>query len=408
MFFIFFISLFFFLAACTTESSDPDVVLFPKDRSLYGIFPNDPVLGDSIEAHLSTGIMMTVHPGGIYTISFDIDSTHEAPKMHLFRFYQRRDSNNRGMSTIDVLTPENRGNRYYYSFVCEENDMNEWGLTLIENDDYYKGKTSNIHFEGTGKYSNHLSLNLISVGKIDFSDEEINIDSLSKLLLRAFRNTYTSFVIDTIYVNHAEDHPTLGKNYPSDQYWYAGKSSESTDLSELGNWPTKGVTEALDIVLVHRIEEMNVLGFSRLFSANLIGGENSTVIVGTSVLTSSEERPLTINEIIKIALHETGHFFGLRHTTSTWADLEGYQDLSILEDGFEDTPSCPALLSTGLYKKGDASYLLHKKAFGPSFKEENCPDAELLMFPVSSDNTMRYLSKQELKFLKQSLMLIPH
>lgn len=409
-----------FFSACS-EDSDPERVVYPLEKELYyAMFPNDPALGDSVEAHLSTGVMMIVHPGGLYTLSFGVDSAFEAPKMQLFRFYEHRDGDGYGMSKMETLKPEVSGGRYVFNFVCEENEKSIWGLTLVQDDDYYRGKTPDVKFEGSGKYSNHLSLNLIPVGLIDPIDGVNGMDSLAKMLLQAFRKAYTSFVIDTVYVNYASKHPILGSKYPSDVHWHAGATSEDMTLAELGGWPVKGVNEALDIVLVHRINELNVLGYAALFASNLRGGEGSTVIVGSHALTSTGERSLTAEEIVKVAVHETGHFFGLRHTTSTWADIEGYQDLSILEDGFEDTPSCPELLRSGLYKKGETSgvrdyslpgrayKMIDRTAYGIAFNEDDCPDASFVMFPVSTEQSMREFSKQQLKVLKQNLTLIPH
>jgi hypothetical protein len=419
IFFFFLWSIFFSLTACT-DSTEPEVVVFPRDREFYAIFPNDPKLGDSIEANLATGIMMIVHPGGRYTLSFGVDPTHEAPKMQLFRSYKHRDGERYGLSKMKTLKPEISGGRYVFSFVCEENERTSWVLTLVEDDTFYQGKTKDVRFEGSGRYSDTLSLNLVSVGLIDPIEGAPSMDSLSRLLISAFRKNYTSIVIDTIYVNYAEKHPTLGEKYPADRHWHAESPSSDTKLSEFGNWPAKGVTEALDIVLVHRIDELNSLGYAGLFASNLVGGERSTVVVGSHVLSNAGERPLAAEEIVKVAVHETGHFFGLKHTTSTWADLESYQDLSILEDGFEDTPYCPELLKSGLYKKGSSTVksdysmpaqvfkMLDRTAYGIAFDEDNCPDSYLFMFPVSSDNSMREFSKQQLKFLKQSLMLIPH
>ena len=418
-FFVFFSYILFSLVACT-DSSDPETVVYPRDKELYAIFPNDPILGDSVEAHLSTGIMLLVHPGGLYTLSFDVDPAYEAPRMQLFRFYENRRGDGNGMSKTQTLKPEIIENRYVFTFICEENEKSSWALTLVQDDDYYRGKTRDLKFEGFGEFSDTLSLNLISVGRIDPIDGVPDIDSLARLLVEGFRESYTTIVIDTIYVNEASEHPNLGVKYPPDRHWYAGSSSDDQTLSELGNWPAKGVTEALDIVLVHRIDELNVLGHATLFAANLKGGEGSTVVVGSHVLTASGERSLSAEEIVKVAIHETGHFFGLRHTTSTLADLEAYQDLSILEDGFKDTPFCPELLKSGLYKKGmsttsvdyfmpNHSYkMLDRKALGNDFNETDCPDVDLFMFPVSAENSMKKFSRQQLNFLKQNLMLIPH
>ena len=297
-FFVFFSYILFSLVACT-DSSDPETVVYPRDKELYAIFPNDPILGDSVEAHLSTGIMLLVHPGGLYTLSFDVDPAYEAPRMQLFRFYENRRGDGYGMSKTQTLKPEVIENRYVFTFICEENEKSSWALTLVQDDDYYRGKTRDLKFEGFGEFSDTLSLNLISVGLIDPIDGVPDIDSLARLLVEGFRESYTTIVIDTIYVNEASEHPNLGVKYPPDRHWYAGSSSDDQTLSELGSWPAKGVTEALDIVLVHRIDELNVLGHATLFAANLKGGEGSTVVVGSHVLTASGERSLSAEEIVK-------------------------------------------------------------------------------------------------------------
>jgi hypothetical protein len=368
---------------------------------------------------------MLVQPNGIYEVSFDQDPDHEAPNLQLFRSYPSKSGDQYGLSKIKTLKPKSRDGRYVYSFVCEENENSVWAMTLEEDGDYYTGKTPNVKFQGSGSYSDTLSLNLITVGLIDpietSSGNIIGVDRLARLLIEGFRKSYTSITIDTIYVNHAEMHPTLGDKYPAHKYWYAGRNSEDFSLSELGNWPGKGVTEALDIVLVYRIEELNILGYGGLFAMNLKGGYGSTVVVGTNVLTPMGSRSLEAEEIVNVTIHETGHFFGLRHSTSTMDDMEGYHDLSLVEDGFGDTPYCPELLMSGLYKNADGKkftsdyylpypkgFMLDARAYGISFDPANCPDANLLMFPVNTPGEEKKFSKEQLRFLKQSLKLIPH
>ena len=423
IFSFFYIALVFFCSC--SEDSDWEVDLFPVKEDLYAMYPNDPFHGDSISGHLATGVLMLVQPNGSYEISFDQDPNHEAPNMQLFRSYPSKNGNQYGLSKVKTLKPKNKEGRYVYSFVCEENESSVWALTLEEDGDYYRGKTPNVKFQGEGSYSDTLSLNLITVGLIDPIEtslgDYIGVDSLARLLIKAFRKSYTSITIDTIYVNHAEKHPTLGDKYPATKYWYAGRNSEDFSLSELGSWPGKGVTEALDIVLVHRIEELNVLGYGGLFAMNLKGGDGSTVVVGTNVFTATGVRSLDAEEIVNVTIHETGHFFGLRHTTSTMDDMNNYLDLSIVEDGFKDTPYCAELLMSGLYKTAGEGrfmsdyylpyrkeFMLDARAYGIAFDPANCPDANLLMFPVSTPSDDKKFSKEQLKFLKKNLKLIPH
>ena len=409
IFFLFF----FFLAAsffCScSEKIESEVDLYPAQEDLFVLFPNDLAQGDSARAYFSTGVMLLVHPNGVYEISFDQDPDHDPPKLQLFRTYTSGSaSQHLGLSKIKTLRPKSSGGRNVYTFVCEEKEASFWVMTLEEDGGYYTGKTPNILFMGSGSYSDTLSLNLVTVGLIDFIEGTVSVDSLSRLLVQGFRKNYASIVIDTIYVNHAENHPALGSKFPSAEYWYAGKSSEDFTVSELGGWP--GVSNALDIVLVHRIEDLNVLGYGGLFAMNLGGGENSTVVVGTEVLTSSGIRSLGAEEIVNVAIHETGHFFGLRHTTSTRQDMEAYMDWSIMEDGLSDTPYCPELIWSGLYKvsRKGKNAMLDARAYGVEFDVAKCPDADLLMFPVSTPGVDKSFSKEQQRFLKRSLMLIPH
>ena len=410
-----------FFCSCS-EEEDPEVVLLPLDNNLFVLYPNAPTQGDSVESHFPTGTVLMVHPNGRYELSFDRDSSRESPNLQLFRSYSSGDDEYPfALTKIKTLKPEVRDGRYVYSFLCEENELSLWAATLEQDGDYYKGTTKNIQFEGFGTFSDTLSLNLITVGLIEPIEGTIGVDSLVRLLIEGFRKSYTSVVIDTIYVRHAEDHPTLGAKYPPKALWIARRDDVDFAVSELGGWPEKGVREALDIALVYRIEEVNVLGSGGLFAMNLKGGVGSTVVVGTHVLTLTEERALSAEEIVNVAIHETGHFFGLRHTTSTLDDLGNYYDLSILEDGFDDTPYCPELLKTGLYKSGAAnrantdfflpyrwSAMMDARAYGVIFDVASCPDADLLMFPVNIPGSAKTFSKEQLKFLKRSLMLIPH
>ena len=123
-----------FFSACS-EDSDPERVVYPLDKELYAMFPNDPALGDSVEAHLSTGVMMIVHPGGLYTLSFGVDSAYEAPKMQLFRFYTKRLLKIAGENNVRVKMI---GDRYRFAQdiidginTLEEKTRDNTGLTFV-------------------------------------------------------------------------------------------------------------------------------------------------------------------------------------------------------------------------------------------------------------------------------------
>jgi hypothetical protein len=269
--------------------------------------------------------------------------------------------------------------------------------------------------EAEGFYSDTLSLNLIVVGKIDFLDSSVTVKSFADQMLRNFRKYYTSIVIDTLYIRYANEHPTLGDKYPADQLWLAGRTTSDFFVSELGGWPEPGLKNALDILLVHRIEMDWVLGYSLMYGGNLYGGQGSTVVIGAYNKTPSGETGLSVASMVSTAIHETGHFFGLRHTTATQADFEVDYDLSNYEDGFTDTPYCPDLLKSGLLKKqveppADYRMPVMRGRFATSddiFDVGACPDANNMMFPAGNDY-MDGFTEQQLEHVRKNLKVYPH
>ena len=142
----------FFTSCSDTVGADGDVTLPPKNLTIvHKLYPNDLAKNDSAAANLAFGVMLVVHPKASYTLSFDIDSTQPAPELQLFRTFDINDSDGRvGYNKVRTLLPEIVGNRYVYSFVCEENKMSIWFTTLGVDGNYYEGKINNISFYCSG------------------------------------------------------------------------------------------------------------------------------------------------------------------------------------------------------------------------------------------------------------------
>ena len=414
---LYFLGLVLLLAGCG-DDPDKELILYPDNGLAFGLYPNDYARNDSSAANLAHGITLMVHPKASYQLSFDVDPNFEAPKLQLFRIYVSKDGEELRAQEVRTLDPVVKNGRYIYSFVCEERESALWATSLIQNDTYYQGKVSNILFTGEGAYSDHFSINLILVGDVEDELEDFSVDELASNLLAEYRKLYTSVTIDTLYINRASEHPTLGKKYPANEPWIAGRSSDDVMLSELGGWP--GIENALDITLVHFIDQEGILGYSNLFSANLGKGIGSTVVLGTHIKTPIGEESLDMQGIIETALHETGHFFGLRHTTATRADIEtifdeyDFGDYSNLEDGLDDTPSCNSLLAASLSKVQRTDFRINRlmprvRVFAnTAFNIENCPDAGNYMFPLTVENKTLKFSDQQLAIIRQNLMIFPH
>ena len=409
-------SLFF---ACSDEIStaDDEYTVFPDNDYFFSYAPNDYAANDSISANLTHGVKLMVHPKASYELSFKKDpSVSDVPELQLFHLYLNEDSTAYYGKKIRSLHPVENNGRYVYNFDCEEKDIAEWATSLSVDGEFYKGRTDSVRWIGRGSFSDHFSLNLIVVGEHTLTSDDVGAEELARKTLLAFRRYYTSVTVDTIYIRYANEHPTLGDEYPADEPWLAGRSSEDMFVSELGGWPEKDLKNALDLVLVHRIEMNHVLGYSYLYAGNFGSGEGSTVVIGTREKTPTGESGVSVVEIIETAVHESGHFLGLRHTTSTYDDMNATYDYSVIEDGFEDTPYCRELLASGLLKKNASAttdfaipaFRLDLAAATTTFNIADCPDSRNLMFPSVTGEEFEGFSEQQLEHIRKNLTVFPH
>ncbi len=403
------------------ESSIP--IRYPQISADFLLYPNDSASNDSAAAHLATGVYLMVAPGASYELSFEIPENADLPELQIFRPYQEN-----GESYINFafrVKGHLENGRAVYAFESNAREPDIRIATLRgSGTDFYTPTIQNIHYAGSGIYSESFSLHIVQVGAYTGIEEnDVSFDSLAHAIYKEFKAQYKGILIDTFYVSKASEHPQVGGDYPSDKKYIDDYGYDF--YSGLTAWPQEEhKTNALELFVVHSIDAEGVLGYSTVFGQNM-ADSGYGVILATHPLLSMASA-ISLQDILATAVHEAGHFFGLRHTTATASDLMAEGDYSNLEDGLEDTPFCVNLLLSKKENTAAASVISGRVQFSespfsdmifkrPLFQSHKmvaaatiaCPDESNVMYPIDTEAKLSF-SESQLQMVRKNLTLIKH
>lgn len=373
----------------------------------YRIYPNDPARTDSALKYMAHGVVIPALPGAAYTLNIDAHSS-DVPDLRLYRLFPQGDQY--GYATDKLVRAKVNGNEWTYEFQSDHTSFNNW-LTVLEKDgERFSGTLTDMHLSAKGEYGSHLVLNVWIAGMYVPPSSGESSEELGQKLLSGYRKYYGSagIIIDTLIVRKATEHPLAGRHFKDTEFEISKDIGARYD--SLGFGLSGASNGALDLVVVYGFESEGMLGLSPLFGCNLQGGESGVVLLSTHRSSAGMQgfTAVTSDDMTFTAIHESGHFLGLRHTTITNRDREVSGDYSTFEDGLTDTPWCPALSKMVAEDSLATKPMVVSRYYIASIVNDVCPDASNPMFPYSVDGGMDLFTPEQASILVKNLSLFPH
>lgn len=403
--FLYFFVLLIVVVACTESTSvEEDRHTLPTSEVEFFIYPNDGAFSDSVDYNITKKAVFSILGSqGSYKLSVQLDSFVNIPKLSIFR--SQCDGMYDGIFKDGVVS---------YEFSCPT-DFAEPALLRLENEDFseYGGKAIRVKLEGDGKWTNCLSLNFVVAGKYGGTKDSVSIDSLAKKIKEEIP-LYYDICVDSVYITKASSHPVYGALFRDDEYYVAVFDSID-NFPDMTYWPDKRLSKALDIVLLDYFESSSYDGCSPMY-----GWDTEKRSVKLTVR-KADETLRSSNFIVIAALHEIGHYFGLRHTSISVEELGKSLDQSIIDDGLYDTELCACTLNDVLLlvdslKNSNERMTDEDEYEGAKEKvidanpcsESTCGEYRNLMCAKKNIYPSYELSPSQRNIVKRNFTLIPH
>lgn len=363
-----------------------------EDVNVFRIHPFRPNLPESIEYGVLDVVALELVPGEV-RLSFEMDSEIEPP---VIVFYDGND-----LQKVKMIAPvkgKRDGNLYVYEFDGPDIPMFVAMVLFDGNKKMIKGSLKNFKMEEyNGKNTSKLSLNYVMVGKYTETSDGVSLDSLCKMATERFRNIY-KLDIDTVYMSKASEHPVYGNDYPDDEFYVSELDEDDVDLAFFPNmvasWESSAKDKALDVFIVDGMMNEDFVAISPSFGMSTGKGGLGVLITlrDYSFTEYDDVVSYSSKEIVKAISHEIGHYFGLPHTTATYAEKD--EEVGIPDgDNIGDTEVCEAYYKAAL--TGDDEMLY------------DCPGVDNIMFPyVEYMRDDVHLTKGQSDIIQKTLPLL--
>ena len=281
-----------------------------------------------------------------------------------------------GQDQYPVTKGVGKNGRWYYPMDAEALHFAKEPVKLVltygMKSRIYDQRWSNfiLSDDGTG-YPQEFDINLIVAGKYMGTSDSVSVDVLAQRILDRMNLALNpaGIKVRKVSVLYAQDHPSVGARFPESEIVIhdAEKENRHVSIDSLSKWP--GHEGEISFVLGYYISYYgsSVTGLSPMpghisYLTQHVGCAERVYLMDKtrdcptqiSLATHSKdgERNFSSREITSAALHEFGHFVGLKHT-SEW----GVVGASPYDD-IEDTPEC-ADAFPGVKDCGDYGYIMY-------------------------------------------------
>ncbi len=431
-------------------------VVSDESATLFRSYPNDPAVGDSLLKHVGDGFLLTLQPGGHYQWLLTGAIPDTGLELNLFQLDGDRIS-----TDPQILAGECSDTTCLFDLTSPAGQPMAWQIAALSLPDgsVWTEEARQFAMTGEGSHSLVLDLNFIFLGKLTGYESAEQQQRLADHIAATMTSIYgpSGVTVGTVRRVTGSTHPSTEFRLPDtvayqfdpgaeawQLLWEQGGRSQTLDLDLLSyGWPN-AADAALEIAVVDQIDIPGFIGIAPLQGYSLKAGPGGGAVIGVTTRDYyGNALPNDSSLLAETLVHEVGHFFGLRHTTSTPVDLQATGDYSLVEDGMSDTPfsrSCPegvsasvgsnprniALLGEGpeasaspwftrvspfqqLLDPAGRPWEARTLSFLAATDLLTCPDLENLMFPTAVEGVHQtLLTTQQNALLAANLALIPH